>query len=51
MIPIKMTPQISIIRIEILEPVRVAEVAKVMILPKMFEQGLTVIESLVTELT
>ena len=37
MISVKMTPQICIICIEILEPVRVAEVAKVMILPKMFE--------------
>ena len=37
MIPVKMTPQICIICIEILEPVRVAEVAEVMILPKMFE--------------
>jgi len=51
MIPIKMSPQIGIICIEILKPVRVAKVAKVMFLPKMFEQGLTVIESLITELT
>ena len=51
MISVKMTPQICIICIEILEPVRVAEMAKVVILSKMFEQGLTVKESLITELT
>ena len=51
MILIKVTPQLVVILIEILQPVRFTEVTGFMNLPKMFEQGLTVKESLITELT
>ena len=50
-VPVKVTSEVVVVRVEVLQPVRVAEVAEIMILPEMLEQFLIVEESLVTELT
>ena len=47
---VEVSPQVRVLRVEVLQPVRVAEVAEVVILAQMFEQVLVVYEALVAKL-
>ena len=47
---VEVSPQVRVLRVEVLQPVRVAEVAEVVILAQMLEQVLVVYEALVAKL-